>query len=124
MIKGLGIDLVKIERFKNIIERWGNKFLERVFTPAELDYCRDSINYPERLAARFAAKEAAFKMLEGTARGVGWHDFEVNNTAKGRPQLFLRGKAARLAEEKGIVFIHLSLSHERDFAIAQVIGEG
>lgn len=124
MIIGLGVDLVKVDRIKEIVDRWNNRFLERVFTAVELEYCWSKSLAPQHLAARFAAKEAALKMLGTGLKGLNWHQFEVENDPGGKPVLKLYGRARELARKKGIKAIHLSISHEREYALAQVIGEG
>jgi holo-[acyl-carrier protein] synthase len=124
MIKGLGIDLVKIERVSNLIDRWDNRFLKKVFTGEELAYSRTRSLTPQHLAARFAAKEAALKMLGKGLKGLNWHQLEIINDSNGKPELVLHGRASELANMIGIKEIHLSITHEREYAIAQVIGEG
>jgi len=124
MIKGLGIDLVKIERVSNLIDRWDNRFLKKVFTGEELAYSQTRSLTPQHLAARFAAKEAALKMLGKGLKGLNWHQLEIINDSNGKPELVLHGQASELANMIGIKEIHLSITHEREYAIAQVIGEG
>ena len=123
MIKGIGIDLVSIRRIERVIQRWGLKFVLKVFTLTEIEYCEARERRYQHYAARFAAKEAAVKML-GQARGIGWKDIEVRNDKNGKPGLLLHGKARLLAEEMGIKKIHLAISHEKEMAVAQLIGEG
>jgi holo-[acyl-carrier protein] synthase len=123
MQKGIGIDIIEIERVKAAAERYGDNFLERVFTAAELQYCRRRklLRYPE-LAVRFAAKEAYSKAI-GTGiggfghknNGVGWKDIEVVSNAAGKPHIAVRGKLMKKA--------HVSLSHSRDYAVASVYVE-
>lgn len=123
MIKGLGIDLIDNKRIEKIINRWGNKFLTKIFTSFEIAYCEGKACSFEHYAVRFAAKEATVKML-GRAEGVAWHDIEVRNDEDGKPEIVLSNKAEEIAKCKGIIKIHISLSHEREMAIAEVIGEG
>lgn len=124
MILGTGIDIVEPRRVKEATERRGRRFLERVFTPAEIAYCEQHRNRWERYAARFAAKEAAFKALgTGWRRGVRWRDVEVTNEPSGRPTLTLSGQAGKLAQVAGVRHISLSLTHSPQFVLAQVIFE-
>ena len=123
MIKGLGIDLVNIKRIEKIINKWGSRFLKRGFTPAEIEYCQSKTQCYQHFAARFAAKEAAVKML-GFTTGIAWQDIEVVKKDNGQPQLIFRGQAEKIAEEIGIRNIHITISHEKKMAVVQVIGEG
>jgi len=118
-----GVDIIHIPRIAAAIERHGERFLRRVFTPQELAYCTGRA--PE-LAARFAAKEAASKALGVGVRtlsrhGIGWHEAEVVNDPYGKPHLRLYGRAAQLAEVQGLSQWALSLAHEREFAVAFVV---
>ncbi len=125
MILGTGIDLAEVPRIRQSIERYGDKFLRRVYTEHELGYVERKANKFERYAARFAAKEAGMKALgTGWRRGVTWHDFEVINLPSGRPTLRLHGIAKELAEKQGVRAIHLSLTHTRENGMAFVIFEG
>jgi holo-[acyl-carrier protein] synthase len=124
MIVGHGVDLVEVARLSRSVERFGDRFLERVFTQAERTYAGDGPRRDERLAARFAAKEAVFKALgTGWAQGAGWTDIEVVREAAGKPGLALHGKAADLAREIGAARWHLSLTHTGSTAMASVIAE-
>ena len=124
MIAGLGMDMVRIDRVWALLQRKGDRALARLFTPAEAERCRASRHPPESFAARFAAKEAFFKAL-GTGWGIGgaWTEVEVVASPAGAPTLRLAGLAARLAEERGVVRIHLTLTHSDDTAAAVVILE-
>ena len=124
-----GIDLIDIDRIERVVQRWGERFLQRVFTPGEQTY-RDR---PESLAARWAAKEATAKLLgvglrglgsasrDGTAEAVSWTDIEIVNDQSGRPILLLHGKAAEHAQRLQITDLAVSLSHTRSQAIASVV---
>jgi holo-[acyl-carrier protein] synthase len=121
-----GTDLLHISRIDDAIARHGEPFLARVFTAREIAYCRG--RGPE-LAVRFAAKEAAAKMLGVGMRilsehGIGWHEAEVVNDDKGKPQLLLHGRAADLARTLGLREWSISLTHERDIAFAVVVAIG
>lgn len=125
MIVGSGVDLAEVARIGAAVERFGERFLRRVFTPAEIAYVERKANRLERYAARFAAKEAGMKALgTGWRRGVRWRDFEVLNLPSGRPTLRLHGKAREYAERMGVKNITLSLTHTREQALANVLLEG
>lgn len=124
MIVGHGVDLVEVARLSSSIERFGDRFLERVFTRTEREYAGHGPRRDEHLAARFAAKEAVFKALgSGWAQGAGWTDIEVVREASGKPGLVLHGKAAELALGLGATRWHLSLTHTGSTAMASVIAE-
>ncbi len=124
MIVGTGIDIAEVPRIAQSIERFGARFLERLFTPAEVQYCDSKANRSERYAARFAAKEAAMKALgTGWNHGVRWVDCEVARMPGGRPTMVFHGKAAEFAAKLGVRNTALSLTHTKDQAMAQVILE-
>ncbi len=114
----VGVDLIETERIARALERWGDRFLEYVYTPAEVEYCRNHI--PE-LAARFAAKEALSKALGTGLRGVRWREMEVLPDRRGKPLVRLHGRARQRAEELGLDEFAISLSHSRRYAIAFVV---
>ncbi len=123
-IVGLGTDLAEVDRIHHSITRFGDRFLHRVFTPAEIAYVSTKANRSERYTARFAAKEAGMKALgTGWAEGVTWQDLEVTNLKSGQPALRLHGKAADHAQRLGARHIHLSLTHTATMAMAIVILE-
>ena len=125
MIVGTGVDIAEVGRIKAAVERFGGRFLKRVFTPAEVRYCMGKLNAAERLAARFAAKEAGMKAIgTGLRHGVTWQDVEVLRLPGQRPILKFSGKAAEFADRLGCKRTHLSLSHTKEQAIAYVILEG
>jgi holo-[acyl-carrier protein] synthase len=124
-IVGTGIDICEVARVGDAIERFGQRFLKRIFTEAERTYCESKRNRIERYAARFAAKEAAMKAIgTGLRRGVTWQDFEVSREPGGRPTILIRGKAAEFAAKLGMKCVALSITHTKDQAMAQVILEG
>jgi holo-[acyl-carrier protein] synthase len=124
MIVGTGVDIAEVARIKAAVERFGERFLRRVFTPEEVKYALSKANAAERLAARFAAKEAAMKAIgTGLRHGVTWQDVEVVRLPGNRPILKFSGKAAEFAERLGCKRTHLSLSHTKEQAIAHVILE-
>jgi holo-[acyl-carrier protein] synthase len=125
MIVGTGVDITDVSRIKAAVERFGDRFLERVFTPEEVRYCTAKANPAERLAARFAAKEAGMKALgTGLRYGITWHDVEVVRQPGGRPAVRFSGKAAEFAERLGCKRAHLSLTHTAEQAMAFVVLEG
>ena len=124
MIVGTGVDITEVPRIKASWERFGERFLRRLFTPEEVRYCLGKANVEERLAARFAAKEAGMKAIgTGLRQGVTWHDLEIVRLPGQRPVLKFSGKAAEVAARLGCRRVHLSLSHTADHAIAYVILE-
>ena len=125
MVLGLGTDLIETRRLQESIDRYGERFLERIFTAGEIAYClRKKKTAAESFAARFAAKEAGAKALgTGISHGVSWKEFEVRREASGRPTLHLSGRAAELAEAMGVRRIQLSLTHSRELALAVVVAE-
>ncbi len=124
MIVGLGLDISEIDRIEAAIVRHGQRFLDRLFTPGETEYCERHQNRYERYAARFAAKEAAMKALgTGWAHGIRWRDIEVTREASGKPTLRLTGAAREFAERLGVRHISLSITHSGNLALAQVIFE-
>ena len=124
MIVGSGVDLAEVARIRRSIERYGERFLARVYTPGERAYVEQKKNRFERYAARFAAKEAAMKAIgTGWKHGVTWQDFEVANLPSGQPTLRLSGNAAEFARRLDAKRVTLSLSHTETLAIAQVILE-
>ncbi|HUS18658.1 MAG TPA: holo-[acyl-carrier-protein] synthase [Terriglobales bacterium] len=125
MIVGTGIDITEVSRIAAAIARYGDRFLQRVYTPREIAYCRSKRNASERFAARFAAKEAAMKAIgTGLRRGVTWQDVEIGHEPGGRPTIVFSGKAAEFAAKLGMQRVALSLTHTETTAMAQVILEG
>jgi holo-[acyl-carrier protein] synthase len=124
MIIGSGIDLIEIGRIQHSMDRYGRRFLDRVFTDAEQDYCLRKRKSAESLAARFAAKEAGAKALgTGISYGVNWLEIEVVREPGGRPNLEFHGRAAEIAARLGVVHAALSLTHTADYAAASVVVE-
>lgn len=124
MLLGTGVDIVQIQRIQRICERWGASFRRRIFDPIEL--AEHPPNAPFTfIAGRFAAKEAAAKALRtGIAKGVSWHDLRLHRDADGAPRLEFAGRAKAIAHSMGVTRNMLSISHERDYAIAFVVLEG
>jgi holo-[acyl-carrier protein] synthase len=124
MIVGTGIDIAEVPRIRQSIERFGERFLSRIYTAGERRYCDSKANRVERYAARFAAKEAAMKALgTGWNHGVRWLDCEVVRQPGGRPTMVFHGKAGEVAARLGAKRVALSISHTEEQAIAQVILE-
>ncbi len=115
-----GVDLIEIDRVAGVLERYGDRFLRRIFTPGEIAYCRGRA---PNLAARFAAKEAVMKSLGTGFRGVGWRDVEVVRAPSGAPSPRLHGRAKRRAVRLGVTEIGISLSHSRGFAMAFAVAQ-
>jgi len=124
VIVGTGVDLAEVPRIKRSAERFGDRFIRRVFTPLEIAYAERKANKYERYAARFAAKEAGMKAIgTGWKRGVRWQDFEVANMPSGKPMLRFHGKAAEFAGRLGVRNVSLSITHTKETALAHVILE-
>ena len=125
MILGTGVDLAEVARIRASIERYGERFTKRIFTPTEAAYAERKANKYERYAARFAAKEAGMKAIgTGWSGGITWRDLEVTNLPSGRPTLTLHGVALEVATRLGVQTIHLSLTHTSAQALAWVVLEG
>jgi holo-[acyl-carrier protein] synthase len=121
-IKGIGIDLTRIRRHRQMVERWGDRYLRRVFTDAEIAYCRRRRDPVPHLAARFAAKEATLKALgTGLRMGVSWRELEVRRERGGAPSMVLSGRSAAIARARGARRVLVTLTHEGDYAMAQVV---
>jgi holo-[acyl-carrier protein] synthase len=124
MLIGTGIDVVEIERIAYSIERYGERFVQRIFTVGEIDYCRRRKNFAESFAARFAAKEAGAKALgTGIQHGVTWTELEVRREPGRRPTLHFSGRALEIADRLGVKRVSLSLAHGKSVAIATVMLE-
>jgi holo-[acyl-carrier protein] synthase len=124
MIVGSGIDLIEIERIQHSVDRYGPRFLDRVYTSAEQEYCLRKRKAAESLAARFAAKEAGAKALgTGINYGVSWLEIEVVREPGGRPTLRFHGRAAEFAERMGVRHAALSMTHTGSLAMASVLLE-
>ena len=118
-MNAVGVDIIEIERIEQALAKFGKRFLRRVYTPLEAAFCRGRVS---ELAARFAAKEAVMKALGTGARGVAWREIEVLPNHRGKPLVYLHGRAQKRAERIGLDEIDISLSHSRDFAVAFVVG--
>ena len=121
MLVGTGLDLVEVPRIAHSIERFGDRFLHRIFTETEIAYCRARVTFAESFAARFAAKEAAAKALgTGIQRGVTWKELEVRRLPGQRPTLHFSGRARAIAGQLGVRHVSLSLTHTETLAMASV----
>ena len=116
-----GVDIIEIPRIKQVLERYGQRFLDRIFTPGEIEYCRGR---PPNLAGRFAVKEATMKALGTGVRGVSWKDIEVVRADSGAPSVKLHGRAEKRAERLQVGEISVSISHSREYAVAFVVTQG
>ena len=115
----LGVDIIRVDRIRRTLERFGSRFAQRVLTPAEQRYVRDR---PPTLAGRWAAKEAVSKVLGLGVRGIGWRDIEIERLPTGQPAVRLHGRAARRADQLGMDRIALSITHEAEYAVAVAFG--
>jgi holo-[acyl-carrier protein] synthase len=115
----LGIDIIRVERIKDSLARFGDRFTRRVLTPAESAYVRGR---PETMAGRWSGKEAVSKVLGLGVRGIGWHDIEIERLPTGQPAVKLHGRAQRRAEQLGMGRVAISISHESEFAVAIAYG--
>ncbi|MBM2825430.1 MAG: acpS [Dehalococcoidales bacterium] len=115
-----GVDIIEIERIQQAISRWGARFLDRIYTEAELRLCQER---PPALAVRFAGKEAVMKALGTGVRGVSWKEIEILPDPLGKPLVYLYGKAQKRAASLGLDGLAISLSHSREYAVAFVVGE-
>lgn len=121
-IVGIGVDLVKIARIQALAERWQDRFLHRIYTDAERRTCLERAWPYASFAGRFAAKEAVLKALgTGWSDGLSWHDIQILNDGRGRPVVSVQGKADALVRLAGVTHIHVSLSHDSEYAVAQAI---
>ncbi len=119
MTQYIGVDIVEIDRIQKAIARWGETFLQRVYTESELELYRKK---PSSLAARFACKEAVMKLLGTGRNGINWREIETLSHPGGKPEVNLHGKAQIKANELGLKEIAVSLSHSKEHAVAYVAG--
>ncbi len=116
----VGVDIIEIERVALALGRFGDRFIRRVYSPAEGAFCAGRVH---ELAARFAAKEAVMKALGTGARGLAWREIEVLPNHRGKPLVYLHGKARERAESIGLRGLDVSMSHSREYAVAFVVGQ-
>jgi holo-[acyl-carrier protein] synthase len=115
-----GVDIIEISRIRKILKRWGSRFLDRIYTDTEIRICKGK---PERLASRFAGKEAVMKALGTGARGISWREIEIASESSGKPVVNLYGKAQVKAENLGLNELAISLSDSNEYSVAFVVGE-
>ena len=121
-VRGIGIDLAVIPRIRQVVERWDERFLRRVFTDGEIAYCRRRRDPIPHFAARFAAKEATLKALgTGLSMGVHWRELEVRRERGAAPTMVLSGRCRAIASARGGDRVLISLTHDGDYALAQAI---
>jgi len=124
MIAGIGVDIVDIPRIQALLDRYGKRFLGRVYTEAETAYAMRGANKAERLAGRFAVKEAVMKALgTGKSQGILWRDIETLRARSGKPEVRLHGQAVKWAKLRGGGAVHVSITHDGGKAMAFVILE-
>ncbi len=124
MIYGIGVDVVNIRRMGRVIDRWGARFINRVFTPRETNFCSQGPRSVSSLALRFAAKEAFSKAIGlGMRKGIRWRDIEIVQNPNGRPDLNVTGEALSFCHKEGITRLHVSLSDEGSYGVAVVVVE-
>ena len=124
-VLGIGVDLVEVERIQHSLDRFGDRFMKRIFTEGEIAYCQSMRFSARHFAARFAAKEAVSKAFgTGIGKAMSWHDIDVHKKESGEPFLVLHGGAERLAWDRGIKSSWISLSHTDHHAVAMIVIEG
>jgi holo-[acyl-carrier protein] synthase len=123
-VVGIGVDVVEVGRIERAIARWGDAFVRRIYTPAEIVRAEAGVAPAPRHAARFAAKEAVMKALGVGWRALAWRDIEITNDAAGRPVVELHGSARRIAGERGISSVLVALSHTHEHAVANAVALG
>lgn len=124
MIYGTGLDIIEVSRIKKSLDKHEGRFEERIFTSQEIDYCRSKPDPSKHFAGRFAAKEAVLKSLgTGLADGIAWKDMEITNEQTGRPVLNISGRGKEIFESLSLKQIHISISHDNAYAIAQAVAE-
>ncbi|UCD09942.1 MAG: holo-ACP synthase [Dehalococcoidales bacterium] len=115
-----GVDIIEISRIRKMVKRWGKRFLDRIYTEKELQICKGR---PDRLASRFAGKEAVMKALGTGARGISWREIEIDSQPSGKPVVNLYGKAQEKAQSLGLNELVISLSDSKEYSVAFVVGE-
>ena len=124
MIKGVGLDSIEIRRIEKAIERWGEAFLNRLFTPIEIDYCLSKRRATQHFAVRFAAKEAVMKSLGVRIGSIKWTDIGVENNSSGQPEINLSGRALEISKGLKISKIYISMTHNDSYGLAYAIAVG
>lgn len=122
MIEGFGVDIVEVKRVKAAVKKYGGRFLDKIYTKREIDYCRSKGAPEQHLAARFAVKEAVYKAFGGDGKiTIAWTDVEVINEKNGKPNVILKGSAKRLMDKRKIMKAVISLSHTKNYAVGNCI---
>lgn len=124
MVRGVGLDSIEIRRVEKAIERWGEAFLNRLFTPLEIDYCLSKRRAAQHFAARFAVKEAVMKSLGVRIGSVNWTDIGVENDSSGQPEINLSGRALEISEGLKVSKIYISITHNDSYGLAYAIAVG
>lgn len=124
MIFGTGIDIIEIDRIKRSMSKYSERFEQKVFTQKEIDYCYSQADPGKHFAARFSVKEAVLKSLgTGMSQGIAWRDIEVDHQSSGQPILNLYGKGKELFDRLELKSIHISITHDKQYAVAHAIAE-
>jgi len=124
MIFGTGNDIIKVERIKNSIQKYSNRFKKKIFTQKEIDYCHSQADPAKHFAARFTVKEAVLKCFgTGMTGGILWKDIEVDKMNSGQPVLNLHGNGKKLFNQLNLKHIHVSITHDKTYAAAHAIAE-
>jgi holo-[acyl-carrier protein] synthase len=124
MIFGTGIDVIEVDRIRNSIQKYSGRFKRKIFTQKEIDYCHSQAEPAKHFAARFTVKEAVLKCFgTGMSGGILWKDIEVDNLESGQPILNLYGKGKQLFEKLNLKYIHISITHDKSYAVAHAIAE-
>ena len=124
MIVGTGIDIIEIDRIKNSIQKYSDRFKKKIFTQKEIDYCDSQAEPAKHFAARFSVKEAVLKCFgTGMSGGILWKDIEVDKLESGQPILNLYGKGEKIFDQLNLKHIHISITHDKIYAVAHAIAE-
>ena len=124
MIFGTGIDIIEVDRIKNSIQKYSDRFKKKIFTQKEIDYCHSQADPPKHFAARFTVKEAVLKCFgTGLTGGILWKDIEVGKLNSGQPVLNLHGNGKKLFNQLNLKHIHVSITHDKTYAAAHAIAE-
>ena len=124
MIVGTGIDIIEVNRIKNSIQKYSDRFKKKIFTQKEIDYCDSQAEPAKHFAARFSVKEAVLKCFgTGMSGGILWKDIEVDKLESGQPILNLYGKGKKIFDQLNLKHIHISITHDKSYAVAHAIAE-
>jgi holo-[acyl-carrier protein] synthase len=124
MIVGTGIDIIEVDRIKNSIQKYSDRFKKKIFTQKEIDYCDSQAEPAKHFAARFSVKEAVLKCFgTGMSGGILWKDIEVDKLESGQPILNLYGKGEKIFDQLNLKHIHISITHDKSYAVAHAIAE-